>query len=151
MKLMRGLLGALSGALGIGVTEVAAQQIITTCGASAGYGYYLEPTPDGWIKDAISTGTLTFTRDATGAYDVIIKDALTTFSAKADGAQVVKVHGSDDQAFTLVAVYPLTVTEVYQLTLDQGGRGTLIWASLKNRVPPLGVTKGSVFNATCSK
>jgi hypothetical protein len=40
-------------AFATGLSEVAAQEIITVCGASAGYGYYLEPKQDGWVKDGI--------------------------------------------------------------------------------------------------
>jgi hypothetical protein len=141
-------------ALTISVSNVTAQQqVITVCGASAGFGYYLEPKHDGWIKDGISKGTLTVMREATGAYDIISKDTMTTFSARGDGAQVVKVNGSDDLRFTLVVVYPKPVTELYQFTLDQRGRGTLIWAAVKNQLQsgPIGMTKGTLFTATCSK
>jgi hypothetical protein len=111
-------------ALTISVSNVTAQQqVITVCGASTGFGHYLEPKHDGWMKDGISKGTLTVMRDATGAYDIISKDTMTTFSARGDGAQVVKVNGSDDLRFTLVVVYPKPVTELYQFTLDRSGRG----------------------------
>ena len=131
----------------------AQQQVITVCGASAGFGYYLEPKHDGWMKDGISKVTLTVMRDATGAFDIISKDTMTTFSARGDGAQVVKVNGSDDLRFTLVVVYPKPVTELYQFTLDRSGRGTLIWAAVKNQLQfgPIGMTKGTLFTATCSK
>jgi hypothetical protein len=72
------------------------------------------------------------------------------FSAKGDGAKVFKVDGDDDQRFTLVVVYPLPVTEMYQFTVDPSGRGTVIWAGVKNGL--LGkITKGTLFTATCSK
>jgi hypothetical protein len=135
----------------IGVSNIAAQEVITVCGASAGYGYYSEPQQHGWVEDGIKDGTLTVLRDATGAYDVITKDRRTTFSARDDGAQVVKVNGSDDLRFALVVVYPLPVSEIYQFSLDQRGRGTLIWAAVKNRAGPLAVTKGTLFTAACSK
>ena len=138
-------------AFAISVSGIAAQEVITVCEASAGYGYYLEPEHDGWVKDGIKNGTLTVVRDATGAYDVIAKDVRTTFSAKGDGARVVKVNGSDHLRFTLVVVYPKPVTEIYQFSLDQRGRGTLIWASVKNRLGPIAVTKGTLFTAACSK
>jgi hypothetical protein len=128
-----------------------AQQVITVCGASAGYAYFLEPENHAWQKDGISRGTITFLRDSTGNYDVVVKDAMTTFSAKGDGARVIKVGGADDRAFTLLVAYPHPITELYQLTLDSRGRGTLIWAGVKNRAPPLGVTRGTLFTATCAK
>jgi hypothetical protein len=153
MNLWGTFVGALF-ALTISVSNVAAQQqVITVCGSSAGFGYYLEPKHEGWSKDGISKGTVTVMRDATGAYDIIAKDTMTTFSARGDGAQVVKINGSDDLRFTLVVVYPKPVTELYQFTLDRSGRGTLIWAAVKNQlqVGPIGMTKGTLFTATCSK
>jgi len=89
-------------------------------------------------------------RHRDGEHVIVVKDAATTFSAKGDGAEVVRVNGSDNLRFTLVAVYPLAVTEVYQFVLDQRGRGTLIWASVKNQVGFTGVTRGTLFTATCS-
>jgi hypothetical protein len=47
-----------------------------------------------------------------------------------------------------VVVYPQHVTEMYQLTLNENGRGTLIWSNVKNRAGPLGITRGFVFTAT---
>jgi len=89
-------------------------------------------------------------RDGAGAYDVLAKDIRTSFSVKGEGARVVKVDGSDDERFTLAVIYPRPVAELSQFTLDQNGRGTVIWASLKN-VAALTLTKGSLFVAACSK
>src|SRR3954465_14824854 len=126
MKVSGRLLGALlASALAVG--EVSGAQVVAGCGASTGYGYYLEPKRDGWVSDGISSGSLTIVRDSAAAYDVIIKDAQTPFSAKGDGGRVFKVDGQDDQRFTLLIVYPHPVTEMYQFTLDEGGRGTVIW------------------------
>ena len=47
--------------------------------------------------------------------------------------------------------YPQHVTEVYQLTLNENGRGTLIWSNIKNRSGPLGITRGAVFTTTCNR
>src|SRR5215207_5347698 len=93
-------------AFALAVSEVSAQQqVVTVCGASTGYAYYLEPKGNGWVTDGITGGSLTIVRDSAGAYDVIIKDALTTVSAKGDGAKVFKVDGEDDQLFTLIVVH----------------------------------------------
>jgi hypothetical protein len=149
MRLSVRVFGALLVLL-LGVNDVAAQQVVTICGASSGYGYYLEPAGNGWTKDGISDGSLTVLRDTAGQYDVVIKSVGNSFTAKGDGAQVFRVDGNYDQRFTLVVVYPLPVTELYQFTLDQSGRGTVIWAAVKNGL--LGkITKGTLFTATCSK
>jgi hypothetical protein len=143
--------------VGLGVLSLvapvtaSAQQTITVCGASKGKAFYLEPTQDGWVDDGISDGTVTFMRYPSGDYDVVMKNAANAFSARGDGARVVKVHGEDDNVATFVVVYPLHTTEVYQLTLNRSGRGTLIWSSLKNRIAPAGVTRGALFSATCAR
>lgn len=138
-------------ALAISVSSITAQEVVTVCGASAGYSYYLEfmgPKGKGWEKDGIKEGMLTVLRDATGAYDIIVKTVGETRSAKGNGAHVAKVHGSDSLRFTLVVVSSSDLTDTYQFTLDQMGRGTVIWSSLKNTS---GFTKGFLFTATCSK
>lgn len=134
-----------------GSVTASAQEIITICGASAGKALYIEPKQSGWVDDGISNGSLTFMRYPSGDYDVLVKSAGNTFSARGDGAKVVKVHGDDDNIATFVVVYPLHTTEVYQLTLNRSGNGTVIWSNLKNRVAPLGITRGAVFSAACSR
>ena len=126
-----------------------AQQVITTCGASKGKAFYLEPTKDSWVDDGISGGTLTFFKYPSGEYDVIFKDVVRTKSAREGGAQVVKILGSNDTVATFIVVYPIEVAEMYQLTLNERGEGTLIWSSFKNR--SLGITRGAVFVSSCSR
>jgi hypothetical protein len=129
-----------------------AQQVITSCGASKGKGFYLEPQRDGWIDETISKGAVTFIRYQED-YDIILKDAMRTVSMREDGAAVIKTHEADDGRMTFVAAYAAThIVEVYQLTINSRGRGTLIWSSLKNRAG-LGslFTKGSVFVSECAR
>lgn len=116
-----------------------------------GKAYYLEPQKHGWVDDGISGGTLTFLRYPNGDHDVLIRDAVGARSAREDGAMVVKAHGDDDNLVTIIVVYPLHVTEVYQLTLDASGQGLLIWSNLKNRVAPGGVTRGMTLVSNCSR
>ena len=61
------------------------------------------------------------------------------------------MHGVNDNVATFVVVYPQNVTEVYQLTLNENGRGTLIWSNIKNRAGSLGITRGAVFTTTCNR
>jgi hypothetical protein len=84
MRLSVRVFGALLVLL-LGVNDVAAQQVVTICGASSGYGYYLEPAGNGWTKDGISDGSLTVLRDTAGQYDVVIKSVGNSFTAKGDG------------------------------------------------------------------
>jgi hypothetical protein len=126
------------------------QQVVTVCGASKGMTVTPElggsPT---WSDDSIQGGTLTFTRVDSLKYDIIIKDALTTFSARDDRASIQAEEGSDNGIITIVATYPIGTIEVYMLALDREGTGRLIWTSMKNRV--VGTTKGSLFTATCQR
>jgi hypothetical protein len=129
-----------------------AQQLITTCGASKGKAYYLEPTHQGWVDDGISGGTLTFFRYPNGDYDLLFKDTVGARSAREDGGTVSKIFGDGSKLLTLGVTYAKTsVVEVYQLTLDVNGRGTLIWSNLKNRSGPIGVTRGMVMTSNCSR
>jgi hypothetical protein len=141
-------LGALT--LGWPITA-SAQEVITVCGASTGKGFYLEPKKLGFIDDNLPNGSVTFMRYPSGDYDLVIKSAITTITARGDGGKVVKMHGVDDNVATFVVVYPLATTEVYQLTLNAFGQGTLIWAVLKNRAGSSGITRGSVYTATCGR
>jgi hypothetical protein len=63
------------------MTSCHSQEVITVCGASAGYGYYLEPRHDGWVNHGIKDGTVTVLRNKNGDHDVISKDVQTSFSA----------------------------------------------------------------------
>jgi hypothetical protein len=129
-----------------------AQQLITTCGASKGKAYYLEPTKHGWVDDGISGGTLTFFRYPNGDYDLLFKDRISSRSARQDGGTVVKVYGDDRQMLTMIVMYPTeNVIETFQLTLDGNGRGILIWSNLKNRSGPTRITRGMVLVADCSQ
>jgi hypothetical protein len=127
-----------------------AQQVITRCGKASGKSYDLDKNE--WTEDNGAMNQMTtVVRDTNGDYDVLYKDAFNSGSVHGDGAKVFKVEG-DDELLTLVAVYPQRVIEVYQLTLDAGGRGGLIWSSFKNRAGSLGpVTIGTLLAAQCSR
>ncbi len=126
------------------------QQVVTVCGASK--GMTVTPNLGGsptWLDDDIQGETLTFTRTDNLKYDIIFKDALTTFSARDTRALIQAEEGSDNGVITIVATYPIGTVEVYMLALDREGAGRLIWTSMKNRV--VGITKGSLFTATCER
>jgi hypothetical protein len=128
-----------------------AQQLITTCAASTGKAYYLEPTKDGWVDDGISGGSTSFVRYPNGAYDVIFKDLIGTRAASQDGGTVIKIFESSD-LLTIVVSYPTTnAIETYQLILDRDGRGTLIWSNIKYRSGPMGITRGMLMVSNCGR
>ena len=146
---------ALMLALGMSVIAttqgVLAQQLITTCGSAIGKEYNLETNQ--WSDNiGVSNQTTAVVRDSNGEYDINYRDVLTSGSVRADGAKVFKVNGSDDERFTLVAVYPQRVIDVYQFTLNANGQGGLIWSSFKNRAGALTpVILGTLLVARCTK
>lgn len=124
--------------------------VITVCGAAKGKSVFLQGTSSlDWVDDGVSGGGLTFVRKR-GEYDISIRGAGNNrFTAREDGATITEAPGGSDHVITLIASYPLGTTEVYQLTLDQSGAGTLIWLAAKNG--RAGTTRGSVFTATCRR
>jgi hypothetical protein len=127
------------------LSSALAQTVITVCNAATGHSFFLNPN-HGWQRDGVS-GTVTFIRQAQGEFDLIIKDAATTFSARGDGATIVRAHGTTDHRMTLVVIYPRVTVETYQLALDINGRGKLIWTTTKDGV----ATRGSLFVADCAR
>lgn len=126
-----------------------ALEAITVCKGSVGKSYFSAP-PQGWIEDKISKHTIIFWRDGKDGYDITSDDEYRTFSFKDEGAVIIQVHGGDSGDKTFVVRHPVRTVEVYQLSLDKKGYGTLIWANLKNRPPPAGIIKGSIFTAKCA-
>ena len=121
--------------------EARAQSVITICQNIVGKS--LTP-PTQWDEDAITGGSVTVTRNGT-RYDLIIKDAIATFSAMADGAEITKLEGYDDNDFTLALAYPLGQVDIYRFHLDANGRGVMLWAMLKNQTD-----RASLFAAKCA-
>lgn len=126
-----------------------AQEVIAQCGASKGKAYYSEPQDQGWVDDGISDGNITFIKDSSGKYDVIMKHSTGVISAKQDGASVVATHAAKGR-LSLVVVYPLASVEVYQLVLQANGKGILLWSSSKNSIAPINVTRIAAFKSECS-
>lgn len=99
-------------------------EIVATCGASRGYGYYIpkgivETKDSGWTEDAISGGSFQLIRSGVD-WDVIFTDASGgTLSSRADGGQT---SGSVTPGGDIVVqvVYPSTIeTYVFWLSLEE--------------------------------
>lgn len=80
-------------ALGLSLAGPAVAEIVATCGASEGYGYYppgavVKEKDAGWTQDAISKGSFQLIRSG-DSWDIIFTDASGgTLSAKGDGGEV---------------------------------------------------------------
>lgn len=84
-------------------------------------------------------------------YDVLFRDPLGMRSVRSGSGTVVKVEGDDNHDLTLVVVYPLGTVELYQLTLDQNGRGQLFWTSVKHFSLINAKPIGGFYVADCSR
>ena len=141
-------LAMLAGAVG----EGSAQQMIATCGPSSGKAYTMDNNQ--WSDDdgphASNQGT-TILLNSNGEYDILYKGEIGGGSEREQGAKIYKVHGDDGRLLTLLSVSPPRITEVFQLTLDNSGQGTLIWSIFKNKDGPYGLTFGELYFAKCSR
>jgi hypothetical protein len=121
-------------------------QTIIECSGSAGKAYYfdIEPQtgePTGWIDDGISDGSVVFVRNG-DAFDIIIRDAIGTISATAEGARVSVIDVRDPFVEVLVS-YPQGPKELYTFDLKER---RLVWSQHKFGVM---FDKASTFVAEC--
>jgi hypothetical protein len=110
---MRLLLAALLLAL----TAPSVADVLATCGASDGYGYYPETAvvskkDSGWQRDGISKGSFQLIMSGDD-YDIVFTDASGgTLSARADGGHVSATTESGGNLLVLV-LYPGKTLESY--------------------------------------
>ena len=131
-------------------------EVITTCGASKGYGYYFEggivpKDKSGWSEDSISKGHIILVLEGDGKeFNIYYKDAEMTKSAKEDGGKVLLAHLDENfQTIMILVIYPgQGVVEHYLFRLDGSGNGGVVWGNDKGTNL---MAKGTLFKATCSK
>jgi hypothetical protein len=135
------------------VSEVEAQtRVITSCGLGSGQ-VFSQRVPGGnfgWYADGFGDGQQLTLLQTGATYDLITKDALSTFSAKEQGGTVEMLPSSEDGIFTVTVTYSRGPTvEAYMFILDPLGSGVLMWTQLKNALilPP----KAAAFTGRCSK
>jgi hypothetical protein len=128
--------------------------VITSCGASQGYGYYFQggivPTDqEGWQPSKISKGGIIFTMDEDNA-DIILRDATNeTRSVKEDKALVKVLHVEPLAGTILVMVYyPKGALEHYLFQLDNAGAGKVVWGTAKAAGP---IITNKLMVANCKK
>jgi hypothetical protein len=123
---------------------------VAVCGASKGYGYYLPKAPtsadeSGWTEDSISSGSFQLIR-SNDDYDIIIKDSRGgTFSARADGAEVVGMATPDGDVVVHLLYPRLTETYVFWLSLAKP-IATLAQTKFATPIP-----KAALMVAECTK
>jgi hypothetical protein len=98
--------------------------------------------PTGWVDDGISAGSVVLVRNG-DALDIIVRDAVGTMSATAEGATVALLEVRDPFIEVLVS-YSQGAKELY--TFDMEAR-SLVWSQHKFGVM---FNKASTFLADCS-
>jgi hypothetical protein len=128
-------------------------EIITSCGESTGYSYYLktEMTKDnaGWTEDSISSSDIIFITRA-GQPDILMRDARQkTYSKKESGAHVqFKRNSFLPSMYTVYVIFPEGDMEHYIFNLDKSGNGEVVWGSIRGESL---LPKSSIYNAKCKK
>lgn len=128
-------------------------QVITKCGASSGFGYYL-PGPlvpsdkVGWQKDGISAGGIILVNRGENPQILYVDATQNIRDAELDdGGRVRWLNRGTDGHFVVVVLYGLAM-EHFLFRLDPDGNGEVIWGSVKHATP---ITKSSLFRAECRK
>jgi hypothetical protein len=137
--------------LASGIATQAHSQVLTQCGASYGYAYYLPggyvPTDKaGWTEDSISPGSLSLSV-INGEADLVFHDATgKARSSRSEGASIQILEASESGSIIVISSYPGGAFEHYFFRLNKNGEGEVIWGSLKwNGL----VDKSSLYRADC--
>jgi hypothetical protein len=112
-----------------------------------GKGFYFDDDPQtgeqvGWIDDSITDGSIVFAQTG-NSFDIIIRDAIGTISATAEGATVTVLDVHDPFVDVLVS-YPQGPKELYSFDLKER---RLAWSQHKFGVL---FDKASTFIADCN-
>lgn len=132
---------------GFATTLPANGQTIIECEGSFGKAFYFADSPEtgeevGWVDDGITDGSVVLVRNG-DALDIIMRDAVGTISATAEGATVILLDVRDPFIEVLVS-YPQGAKELY--TFDMKER-RLAWSQHKFGVA---FDKAATFLAECS-
>lgn len=138
-------------------TEAAnAVDIVTRCGGSEGYTYFVEggavpKGKGGWQQDRTSKGSYLLVRDRErNQFDLIFSDAMDrTVSSREHGAQIL-VASETEKTIVLLMNYRDVLLEMWVFDLDTSGRGTVTFhqARYGSEVP---IRKHGIQRASCKK
>src|SRR5262245_52156023 len=126
-------------------------RILTRCGASAGFSYYL-PHPlvgkdTGWQKDGVSQGQMQLILDGND-YDVIYTDNVGTRSSRADGFRILNLPGAEGGRLLLVGAHPSSgAMEHWLFSINERGEGVVVWGTIRSGA---NFPKSSLMKADCS-
>lgn len=144
------MLRMLVGLLFCAISATAAGDVVATCGASKGHGYFIPkglvpPSESGWSEEAISKGSFQLIRSGED-WDIIFTDSTGgTLSSRGDGGNISAIVTGDGDV-TVQIVYERSV-EIY-----------VFWLSLKDPIVTFSqakfaalVPKHSLMVAKCKK
>jgi hypothetical protein len=134
-------------------TTTSFAQVITKCGNSDGYAYYLPGAalPEekaGWRKDGMSDGEIILIAKGDKP-QIIFRDATNkTQDVETDhGAELRWLSRDEEGISTVLAVYPVGLIEHYVFRLDAGGKGEVVWGGARYRAL---IQKSSLYRASCT-
>lgn len=127
---------------------LAAEQLIASCGESDGYDFWITNKlfdKGGWEKSQIQGGKIYLVKN-NNEFDLKFVDASgVSKSARLQGGNLVTVE-NNQKNITIIVVYSGTGTEVYSFTLDDAGKGEVVWTKI--RYHPI-FRNGGVASAKC--
>jgi hypothetical protein len=137
----------------ISIAQSAHADNLANCSNSEGYGYFvahgmITEKNAGWDKEKISDGSITLSRTTTG-YDILFMDSRKAIvSSVADGAKVMLMSHTKDDAIFLVA-YPNTGTvEIFKFFQDSTGAKRYAFTTTRSNAAP--IAKMSLLVGDCT-
>jgi len=141
--------------LGFWGVDIQAAEVVTRCGTSEGYSYFIEggAVPrgkGGWQQDKTSDASYLLLRDRErNSFDLIFTDSTKrTISSSEDGGNVVLVSESTS-ILVLIINYPNKLLETWVFDIDPTGVGTVTFHQARYGNYP--VRKHAVMRAACRR
>ena len=132
-----------------GITSNSFGGVITNCGSSKGYSYYMANSVDkgGWKKDGVTEGQIIFMiNDSTQKPDIIYRDITgKTTSVREDDKGAVHLLSSQNGEYMVLVIQGNTVHH-YHFKVDPNGKGEVVWSTAR----PGFLSKGSLFVGECN-
>ena len=127
---------------------VMALAMITECQNAVGLEYDLAPKNPSWHDVKLENVKIVLMRVGMREYDVMIKHK--------DRDEIVRAHSpflrhvfEDDNHLTISSLWPIGISETFQLSTMDTGQRVLFWNIMKNNTPPMKSTKVTTYTLTC--
>lgn len=127
---------------------VMALAMITECQNAVGLEYDLKPKNPSWHDVKLEKLKIVLMRVGMREYDVMIKYI--------DRDEIMRAHSpflrhvfEDDNHLTISSLWPIGISETFQLSTMDTGQRVLFWNIMKNNTPPMKSTKVTTYTLTC--